>query len=53
MDEAIGNLNSNNQGIFMGVVRLIRICFGKDNVVWLWRVAHQELGASCVYHGLR
>ena len=53
MDKAIGNLGSNNQGIFMGVVHPTRIGFGKDDVIWLWRVAHRELGANCMHHGFR
>ena len=35
MDEAIGNLSRDNQGIFMGVMHPTRISFGKDNVIWL------------------
>ena len=38
MDKAVGELSSNNQGVFMGVVHLARIDLGKDNVVSLWRV---------------
>ena len=53
MDKAIDDLDSNNQGIFMGVVHRTRIGFSKDDVVWLWRVAYWGLGASCVHHGLR
>ena len=53
MDEAIGNLNSNNQGVFMEVMHPTCISFGKDNVVWLSHVAYWELGGSCVDHGLR
>ena len=43
MDEAIGNLNSDNPGIFMGVVYLTRISFGKDTVIWLRHVDHWGL----------
>ena len=53
MDEAIDNLSHDNQDVFMWVVHLTRISFGKDDVVWLWLMAHRELGASCVHHGLR
>ena len=53
MDKAVGDLGSNNQGIFMRVVHLTRISLGKDNVVRLWRVAYWGVGVGCVYHGLR
>ena len=53
MDEAIGNLDSDNQGVLMGVVYLTRNDFGKDDVIWLWSVAHWELGACFVHRGLR
>ena len=53
MDEAVGNLNSNDRGIFIGVVHPAWISLGKDNVVWLWHVTHWKLGAGGVYHTLR
>ena len=53
MDEAIDNLDSNDQGVFMGLVDPACIDLGKDNVVQLWRITHWALGASGVYHCLR
>ena len=46
MDEAIGNLDCDNQGVFMEVVQPTHINFGKDTVVWLRHMAHRGLAAS-------
>ena len=53
MDEAIGNLDSNDYGIFIGVVHPACISLGKDNVVELWRLTTWGLGADGVYCGLK
>ena len=37
----------------MGIMHPTRVSFGRDDVVWFWCVAYQELGASYVHHGLR
>ena len=37
----------------MGVMHPTGVYYGKDDVIWLWRVAYWEFGKNCVHHGLR
>ena len=40
MDVAIGNLDNNDLGVFIGVVHPACVGLGKDDFVWLWHMAY-------------